>query len=474
MKVPFVSSILGALLVLSGVTLARAATDVRIRPWAANPWFWEYQGKPVVLLGGSKDDSLFQIPDLKEHLDAMVKAGANYIRNTMSDRRDFGFEVYPFKQLSDGRYDLAHWNDEYWQRFENLLRWTHERSIIVQIEIWDRFDYSTERWPPHPYNPKNNVNYSYEESGFAPEYPEHPGRNRQPFFFTTPGQRNNLVVLRHQQRFVAELLRRALKWGHVLYCIDNETSAEEAWAVYWAGFVQERARAAGVEVFLTEMWNAHDLKAPEHRRTFDHPDRFGFVDVSQNNHQKGDAHWANFQWTRSYLASRPRPVNTVKIYGADTGRFGNDRDGIERFWRLLLGGAAGVRFHRPTSGQGFNANAEAAIRAARLLETHVKFWELTPALERLRAREANEAFATVQAGRTLVVYFTNGGAIEADLRDFAAECDVRWLDLTKAQWERTERVSGGGWAALETRAAGGWVAIVEPAGTAGSNQRRPD
>ena len=136
------------------------ASPGRIQPWSKNPRYWQYKGQPVLLLGGSKDDNLFQIPDLKEHLDEIRAAGGNYIRNTMSDRRDKGFEVYPFFQRPDGKFDLEQWNDEYWRRFENLLRWTAERDIIVQIEVWDRFDYSTKNWPPHPYNPKNNVNYS--------------------------------------------------------------------------------------------------------------------------------------------------------------------------------------------------------------------------------------------------------------------------------------------------------------------------
>ena len=122
----------------------------RIQPWSKNPHYWEYKGQPLLLLGGSKDDNLFQVPDLKEHLDDIRAAGGNYIRNTMSDRKDKGFEVYPFFQRQDGKFDLERWNDEYWRRFENLLRWTAERDIIVQIEVWDRFDYSTKNWPPHP------------------------------------------------------------------------------------------------------------------------------------------------------------------------------------------------------------------------------------------------------------------------------------------------------------------------------------
>ena len=78
----------------------------RIQPYAAAPRYWQYKGRPVLLLDGSKDDNLFQIPDLREHLDELSGVGGNCIRNTMSDRRDFGFEVYPFKQRGDGKYNL--------------------------------------------------------------------------------------------------------------------------------------------------------------------------------------------------------------------------------------------------------------------------------------------------------------------------------------------------------------------------------
>jgi hypothetical protein len=40
-----------------------AADDsARIQPYGTNPRFWQYRGQPALLLGGSKDDNLFQIP----------------------------------------------------------------------------------------------------------------------------------------------------------------------------------------------------------------------------------------------------------------------------------------------------------------------------------------------------------------------------------------------------------------------------
>jgi hypothetical protein len=256
------------------------------------------------------------------------------------------------------------------------------------------------------------------------------------------------------------MLRLALPYPHVLYCMDNETSGDEAWAAYWAGFIQERARAAGVDVFLTEMWDDWNLQAMTHRRTFDHPERFAFADVSQNNHQKGQTHWDNFQWARGYLAKQPRPVNTVKTYGADGGRFGNTRDGLERWWRHLIGGAAAVRFHRPDSGLGFSAPAAGSIRAARKLGSLVNFWELAPALELLRNREPNEAYLAAKPGRAYALYFPNGGEVELDLREHAGSFDVRWIEIGTGEWSERSTLAGGDWVALKAPTSGHGAAAV--------------
>ena len=221
--------------------------------------------------------------------------------------------------------------------------------------------------------------------------------------------------------------------------------------------------AAGVDVFVTQMWDDWDLKAEPHRRTFDHPERFAFADVSQNNHQKGQTHWDNFQWVRSRLASQPRPINTVKTYGADSGRFGNDRDGLERWWRHLIGGAAGVRFHRPDSGLGFSAKAEASIRAARKLAAEAAFWELSPAQNLLREREPNEAYLTADPGKAYLLYFPNGGSVELDLRRQRGTFAVRWLDLARGDWAGRDSVAGDDWRSITAPAQNHWVALIQPA-----------
>lgn len=446
---------------LTGYACADTAADTnRIRPWTANPWYWQYQEKPVLLLGGSKDDNLFQISDLKAHLDAMKRAGANYIRNTMSDRPDLGCEVYPYLQLNNGKYDLEQWNPEYWQRFETMLRSTKERNIIVQIEVWDRFDFFGENWKKHPINPVNNVNYTVETSGLAAEYLEHPGINRQPFFKTTPAQMNNTLVLRFQQRFVDQMLKHTLPYPHVLYCMDNETSGDEEWGAYWSDFIQTRARERGVSVFTTEMWDDWDLSSSMHRRTFDHPERYAFVDVSQNNHQKGQTHWDNFQQARSRLASAPRPMNTVKTYGADTGRYGSDADGMARWWRHLIGGAAAVRFHRPDSGLGLSEPAVASIRAARKLESRIRLWDTLPANHLLKDRAADEAYLSARPGRSYALFFPRGGQVTLELTGHAGSFDVRWINIQTGEWGPRSRLDGDRATSVSAPGSGPWVAAI--------------
>ena len=96
--------------------------DQTIKPYSNNNRYWQYKSEPVLLLGGTKDDNLFQIPELREHLDSLKVIGGNYIRNVMSSRKISGFEVQPFVRLTNDTYDLNQWNVEYWNRFQDLTK----------------------------------------------------------------------------------------------------------------------------------------------------------------------------------------------------------------------------------------------------------------------------------------------------------------------------------------------------------------
>ena len=447
------------LLFLAATTVFAAGPVITISK--ENPRYWALDGKTQPLIGGSVEDNLFQIPNLREHLDLLKASGGNYIRCTMSSR-DKG-DVWPFfPDPKTGSYDLARFNPEYWRRFSELMKLTAERGIVVQIEVWDRFDFAREPWALNPFNPKNNGQLTAENSGLKPVYEKHPGQRETSFFRSVPALENNRLLLRYQEAFVNKLLEESLPYGHVLYCMDNETNESAEWGAYWARFIRQAAAKRGREVHVTEMWDPWDLNDPVHLRTFDHPEIYSFVDVSQNNHQKGQTHWDNLQSVRRRLAAKPRPMNVVKIYGADTGQYGTDRDGEERFWRGLTGGLATSRFHRPDSGLGLSAKAQAHLKSMRLLIGTVHLPDGEPRLDLLNDRAENEAYLNAAPGRHYVVYFTSGGQVTLSMTEEKTRWKVRWLDVMGSRWAEESEVAAGN-VTLTAPAGGHWTAVLTPA-----------
>ncbi|MCP4782901.1 MAG: hypothetical protein GY903_04355 [Fuerstiella sp.] len=453
----------------------------RIQPYAKNQRYWQYKGQPVMLLGGSKTDHIFLADDLEAHLDEMQAVGANYVRCTMSQRE--GLDLKPHERLPDGKFDLEQWNDEYWKRFADCLKWCDERDIIIQIEVWDRFDYTDARemnyWKISPWRPDNNVNYSYQQTGFQETYRDHPSRDKQPFFHTIPGsnhyQKKYDLIRHHQERFVDRMLSYSLPYGNVLYCMNNETSTDARWGQYWIEFIQARAGEQDVTVCTTDMFDdAFEGDKAEHTPiVFSDVQHYMFADISQVNSRNYDqTHWDRLQWLLAQVNRHPRPSNHTKIYGSGYKSFGTGgpEDGIERFWRNILGGSASSRFHRPDSGNGLNDFAKGSIKAARLLESQVKFWDITPQMELLSQRDPNEAYLSAKPGDRYALYFTNGGSVGLDLSGAKGSFDVTWISVSMGITTQTsansgyrpakKTITGGSVVTLSAPYKGGWVAAI--------------
>ena len=181
---------IGFLIILASCGCNANDGDNRIKPYSENGSYWQYKGMPVYLLGGNKVVNPFQLEkqELINYLDELQSCGGNYFRNVMSDREPGN--VRAFKRLKNGRYDLTQWNEAYWDGLRNMLKWSYERDIIVNLTFWDRFDHydqighrDTSRevlWINSPWNPVNNVNYTIEESGLDSTYVGHPRENSDP------------------------------------------------------------------------------------------------------------------------------------------------------------------------------------------------------------------------------------------------------------------------------------------------------
>ncbi len=431
----------------------------RIQIYSENPRYWQYKGEPVLLIGGSVEDNLFQIPNLKDHLALLKSVGGNYVRSTMSwvDEGD----VPPFKKVGD-LYDLNQWNGEFWNRFRNFITWTHEMDIIVQIEVWATFNYYREPWDANPFNPKNNSNYTAEETGLPTRVNSHPVATENNFFWSVPKERNQQTVLKYQQKFVDKLLAETLPYGHILYCMDNETAVTAKWGAYWATYIQKQAAETGRTVETTEMWDPWDLSHEKHKATFDHPETYSFCDISQNNHQKRQRHWDNAQKIRAKL-SPIRPINNIKIYGADGGRFGRTQDGLERFWRNIFGGFASARFHRPDSGIGLNQTAQAHLKSMRSITDEMDVFTCEPHNDLLSNRAENEAYTFANPEREYAIYFPNGGSVDINLHVMkdTKTLTIRWLNIAKSEWTQEAEVPFEDSLTLSAPTEGHWAVLIQ-------------
>jgi hypothetical protein len=454
--------------------------SARISVYKENPFYWQYKGKQVMLLGGSWQDNLFNHPvGLEEHLDKLLSVGGNYVRNTMSHRN--AGNVFAYVRDEQGLFNLNQFNEEYWERFRKFLDLCYQRDIIVQIEIWDPWDHYEDHqsyggWSHHPFNPLNNFNYSAIESGLpeAVNYPPRGEPTEHPFFRTVPALSHNQPVLNFQQAYVDKLLSIALQYPNVLYCINNESGELIEWSDYWADYVHETAKKAGVKVHITEMRRNEDVRAVDHRRVFDFPERYTFLDISQNNAWSGlgQKHYDNIMYVRDYISDNPCPINNIKNYGA--ARHGED-ESVARFCRMVFAGCASARFHRPHPiedpaaheassdfGLGLSPLAQQVIQSMRWVMDEIEFASTEPRNDLIAEREENEAYLLAESGKQYAVYFPKEGEVELDLTSAGGNWEIRWRYILDGSIQTETQVVGASPVLLKTPGSGHWVAVIKP------------
>ena len=441
----------------------------RIQPYVKNPAYWQYKNIPVLLLGGSSDDNLFQhiSPELDEELDRLIEFGGNYVRCTMSSR-DSG-NVYPFHQdILTKKFDLNSWNDEYWLKLDNFLKATYNRQIIVQLEIWASYDFYTRQphfrdgltaWGRNPFNPRNNINYSERESGLYENFQSTHGTLVNPFFYTVLPLRQPFdfemkpLLLEYQQKFADKLLSVSLNYDHVLYVIDNETNTDPKWPMYWSQYIRKKAGERNINIEVTEIWDTYDptdgavdgvrvqdpathffTRRASVSNTLYDPENYSYIDISNHNVQVNEIHYQTglYVWKEVQKSGIIRPINNTKIYGADESWSGTRKDGAERFWRNIFAGAASARFHRPSAGLGNTGKAMAHIKSMRMLTDSIEIFSCYPANELLDDRSDNEAYCLANNKGEYLLYFPSGGSINLNIK--YGNYQIRWFNISSFSW----------------------------------------
>jgi hypothetical protein len=478
----------------------------QIKPYQNNPSYWQYDGQPTLLFGGSDRDNIFQWTGdgtrLTDHLDLLCACGGNYIRCTMSSREytveGYRWDLlpYPFAKI-DGRYDLMQWDDVYWTKLRTFLRETKKRGIIVQLEIWDRWNESgnSERrgsgWYDSPWNPNNNVTYNWLESPLLQE-----GRTDFYNAMHMAAMGKDPVLLPLQQRFVEKIVDEVISGGydHVLFQIDNESGIGDDSLEpdpYWARFIREyaKSKATGFKAYVCTSWRFH---SPTPRRVMNFRDwsnpeirvpvlnaAFNYCDISQNNGNSGQQHYDNLLWYRSkVLEHGARPINHVKCYHFNwpTGVSFQDRtspsdaEAGAKFWRVVFGGGASVRFHRHTptrpgglrEGFGLAPEAQSHIRSLRMLVDAIHVFSMEPRNDLLSQRTSNEAYCLAEPGQQYAVFFTGDGDSQVEIESIASgrSFELRWLDIATSCWAKRAAISSCQDYTLRAPDTGHWVAVL--------------
>jgi hypothetical protein len=139
---------------------------------------------------------------------------------------------------------------------------------------------------------------------------------------------------------------------------------------------------------------------------------------------------------------------------------GSEDDGVERFCRVVLGGCASARHHRPYHGNGLNKKAVASIKAVRKVESLVKLWEVEPGMDLLTEREENEAYLATDGGDKYIIYFTHGGTVDLDLSPHDKSYILKWVSVDTGEWGVETTLESGNIETITAPDQGGWFGVI--------------
>ena len=233
---------------------AAAAPGLRLHP--ENPRYFEWRGKPAVLVGsGEHYGAVLNLDfDFAKYLAALERDGLNVTRtftgagyvepqnafniskNTLAPNP--GRFLAPWARSGtpgawDGgnKWDLTRWNEEYFARFKAFVTEASKRGVVVEVTLFCPFypdgadSKKSPMWPLSPWHADNNVN----GLGAVPYDRVH----------TLDGHGGLLEV---HERFVRRMVAELKDADNVYYEICNEPyfgGVTVAWQHHIAGVIAE-------------------------------------------------------------------------------------------------------------------------------------------------------------------------------------------------------------------------------------------
>lgn len=154
--------------------------------------------------------------------------------------------------------------------------------------------------------------------------------------------------------------------------------------------------------------------------TIHDPQSYQFVDISNNNAQRGEMHYKTSLFVRDHVLFSKHP--------------------------------------RPPYGLGLNHVALHHIQSMRLLTGEMDFFRHDPAIHLLGDREENEAYCLAIEGEEYAVYFTGKGNVT--LNTPPGRYAMKWLQVRTSQWSESITVNLPG--ELKNPSDDQWVVLIRP------------
>jgi hypothetical protein len=163
----------------AGNTLAASHKPISLNP--QNPHYFQFRGKPAILIGSTEHYGAVMNLDFDYtiYLDELASSGLNITRTFsgiyVEPQGAFGIEkntmapangrfISPWARSTvDGyinggnKFDLTKWDESYFVRLKDFIAEAGKRDIVVELDLFSNF-YDTIQWKLSPLNSRNNVN----------------------------------------------------------------------------------------------------------------------------------------------------------------------------------------------------------------------------------------------------------------------------------------------------------------------------
>ena len=215
-----------------------------------NPHYFLFRDKPVVLIGSTEHYGAVMNLDFDyvRYLDELADCGLNVTRTFsgvyVEPANAFGIKkntmapsplkyIAPWARSSEpgysnggNKFDLAKWDEAYFQRLKDFVSLAGKKNIIVELDLFSNF-YDTVQWKLSPLNSINNIN----GTGDIRDHKEvlslrHPD------------------VLAEQEKMVRKIIDELKDFDNLYYEVCNEpyfgdTIALREWEAHMTGVVAD-------------------------------------------------------------------------------------------------------------------------------------------------------------------------------------------------------------------------------------------